>query len=42
MRTREGMGLPGFFFVEKIALIHLTLLSTTEGIGSTEEMKRGS
>jgi hypothetical protein len=24
MRTRERVGLPGFFFVKKIALVHLT------------------
>ncbi len=37
VRTRKRVCFLGFFFVEKIALVHLTLLSTTEGIGSTEK-----
>lgn len=37
VRARKRMGLPGFLFVEKIALVHLILLSTTEGTESTEK-----
>src|SRR5437868_1299983 len=35
--TGKRVGFPGFLFVEKIALVHLTLLSTTEGTESTEK-----
>jgi hypothetical protein len=37
MRAGEGMGFPGLFFVEKIALVHFTILSTTEAIETTEK-----
>src|SRR6266571_4542608 len=33
--TGKRVGFPGFLFVEKIALVHLILLSTTEGTEST-------
>lgn len=33
----KRVGFLGFFFVEKIALVHLTLLSTTEGTENTEK-----
>lgn len=39
MRTRERVRLLGFFFVEKISLVHLILLSTTEGLEATEKCR---
>ena len=38
MRAGEGVGFPGFLFVEKIALVHFILLSTTEGTENTGKL----
>src|SRR5258707_14000563 len=40
MRTTQGMGFLGFFFVKKIALVHGNTILTTEGTENTEKYKR--
>jgi hypothetical protein len=39
VRAGKRVGFPGFLFVEKISLVHLTLLSTTKGPESTEKCR---